>query len=305
MQHSSGSSALPQVGIVFPHAEIGTDRSAIRDFVQAADALGYSHIHIYDHVVGGDPSEVKTGGYSVFSPFHEALVLGGFIAAATSRIKIITGVLVLPQRQTALVAKQAAEVDVLSGGRLVLGVGTGWNMLEYEALGAGFVNRGARLEEQVDVLRTLWTEESVRFAGRYHTIDDAGINPRPVCSIPIWFGGEANRVLDRAARVGDGWFPLRAPGSDLASTIERLHWRLEASGRRPDQFAICGYANYENGNAERWQRQRLRWGEVGATHISLRSTPPVLPEPRPGIGAAYHLGALERYASEVFGFERK
>jgi probable F420-dependent oxidoreductase len=296
---SPGRPSLPRVGIVFPHAEVGTDPAAIRDFVQAADALGYSHIHIYDHVLGGDPSEVEPGRYSVLSPFHEPLVLGGFIAAATSRIGIVTGVLVLPQRQAALVAKQAAEVDILSGGRLVLGVGTGWNQLEYEALGTDFASRGARLEEQVGVLRRLWTGDRVRFVGRFHNLNGAGINPRPIRSIPVWFGGEAERVLDRAARIGDGWFPLSAPTDELASTIERLHKGLVEVGRNPAEFAICGYANYENGDADRWHRQRQRWGQAGATHISLRTTPPVLSEPRQGIGAAYHLGALETYARAV------
>ncbi|HEY9325316.1 MAG TPA: LLM class F420-dependent oxidoreductase, partial [Candidatus Limnocylindria bacterium] len=181
-----------RVGAVFPQLEIGTDPDAIAKYARTVEDLGYDHLVIFDHVLGADANRPGgwTGAYDHRSMFHEPFVLYGYLAAVTSRLRLATAVLVLGQRQTALVAKQAAEVDVLSRGRLTLGVGIGWNAVEYEALGESFTNRGRRIEEQIAVLRALWTQEVVDFKGRWHRIDRAGIDPLPVQRpIPIWMGG--------------------------------------------------------------------------------------------------------------------
>src|SRR5579883_498792 len=199
-----------QYGVVFPQIEFGNDPEAIKDYAQAAEGMGYDYLLIYDHVLSAHPErEPKlTGPYTHEHPFHEPFVLFGFLAGATKRLQLTTGILILPQRQTALVAKQAAEIDVLSKGRLRLGIGLGWNYVEYEALGTDFKTRGRRVEEQVEVLRKLWTEPLVTFRGKDHVISNAGLNPMPIQRpIPIWFGGAAEPALRRAARLADGWMP--------------------------------------------------------------------------------------------------
>src|SRR5438046_150863 len=199
-----------QYGVVFPQIEFGNDVQAIKDYAQTAEGLGYDYLLVYDHVLGAHPNrEPKlTGPYTYEHPFHEPMVFFGFLAGVTTRLELTTGILIVPQRQTVLVAKQAAEVDVLSGGRLRLGIGLGWNYVEYDALGEKFQNRGRRVEEQVEVLRKLWTEPLVNFKGAYHVINNAGLNPMPVQRpIPIWFGGSAEPALRRAARLADGWMP--------------------------------------------------------------------------------------------------
>jgi len=193
-----------RLGAVFPQTEIGDDPAAIRDWAQAVEGLGYRHVLAYDHVLGaGVDTRPGWAGYTSEEAFHEIFVLFGFLAAVTSTVELVTGVLVLPQRQTALVAKQAAEIDVLSGGRLRLGVGVGWNRVEYEALGESFTDRGARIEEQVALLRRLWADPLITYSGRWHHVDNAGIRPRPVRgTIPIWFGGNAEAALRRTGQVG-------------------------------------------------------------------------------------------------------
>src|ERR1700722_1246682 len=206
-----------KIGAVFPQTEIGSDGGAVRAYVERVEQLGYSHLIVYDHVVGADPAVHQgwDGVYDVRSSFHEPLVLFGFLAGVCS-LELVTGILILPQRQTALVAKQAAEVDVLTGGKLRLGVGLGWNPVEYEALGKDFSNRGRRLEEQVELLRRLWTEESVTFDGTYEQVTGAGLAPLPVQRpIPIWFGAAAPASFRRAGRMADGWIPLVPPGPKL------------------------------------------------------------------------------------------
>ena len=206
-----------QVGVVFPQTEIGADPAEVKGYVEAVEEMGYAHIFIADHVLGADPQfhpAVAGTRYTDKSLMHEPLTLMGYIAAITTKLQLATGILILPQRQTALVAKQAAEVDVLSGGRLRLGIGVGWNPVEFEALGQDFHNRGRRSEEQVAVLRALWTQETVSFQGRWHRITHAGLNPLPVQRpIPIWIGTgniddpvPAEPVLRRVARIADGWF---------------------------------------------------------------------------------------------------
>src|SRR5579864_3397066 len=196
-----------RIGVVFPQTEIGNDPIAIRDYAQAVEDLGYQHVLAYDHVLGAGLAHRPNwqGPYTSETPFHEVFVLFGYLAAVTHKVELVTGILIVPQRQTALVAKQAAQVDILSQGRLRLGVGIGWNEVEYEALGEDFHTRGARSGEQITVLRLLWTQPVVDFKGRWHHIPEAGINPLPVQRpIPIWLGGEADAVLERVGTMGDG-----------------------------------------------------------------------------------------------------
>ena len=211
-------------GIVFPQTEIGPDPGAVRAFAEATEGLGFDGLMIYDHVVGADTRNRPdwSGWYDLEHSFHEIFVVMGFIAALTERIRLVTGIVILPQRQTVLVAKQAAEVDVLSNGRLTLGIGVGWNAVEFEALDQDFSNRGKRCEEQIELLRALWTRESVDFEGKYHRVPQAGIKPLPVQRpIPIWIGGQADAVLRRVARMGDGWLPMDTP-EDARPRLERI-----------------------------------------------------------------------------------
>lgn len=260
------------IGAVFPTCDIGNDPVAIRDFAQAAEALGYSHLLVYDHVLGAlhaGRSPPLPGPYTERDPFHEPFVLYGFLAALTRRIELATGVLVLPQRQTVLVAKQAAEVAVLSGGRLRLGVGTGWNWVEYEALNESFATRGQRLSEQVELLRLLLRGEPIDFEGRYHRIDRAGIQPAPPRPIPIWFGGMTPIALPRAARLGDG-FLFGATSQPMQELCRALHRELAAAGRTGSSFGIETVIHYGEG-PECWRAAAETWKALGATHFSMRA----------------------------------
>src|SRR4030095_5402479 len=228
-----------QLGLMFPQTEIGADPKAVRDFVQAAEGIGYEHVIVFDHVLGVDTAHYQgwQGRYTKHDMFHEPFVLYGYLAAITQRLELVTAVIILGQRQTALVAKQAAEVDVLSGGRLRLGIGIGWNAVEYEALGAHFHNRGKRSEEQLAVLRALWTQDVVDFHGRWHHIRHAGINPLPIQRpIPIWLGGGSTNVapvIERVGRLADGWFPQFAPDATGRAALERMRTAARAAGRDP------------------------------------------------------------------------
>jgi len=227
-----------KIGVVLPQTEIGNDPGAIKAYAEAVEDMGFTHILVFDHVLGANPERPGgwKGPYTYRHAFHEPFVLFGFLAAATRRVGLVTGIVILPQRQTALVAKQAAAVDVLSGGRLRLGVGVGWNPVEFEALGEDFHTRGRRVEEQVQVMRALWTKELVTFTGAYHRIPDAGLNPLPVQRpIPVWMGGESPVVLRRAARLADGWITLQTfrPGPAAQQTIDGLHAHVREAGRDP------------------------------------------------------------------------
>lgn len=222
-----------RIGVVFPQTEIGQDPAVIRDYAQAVESMGFTHLLAFDSVVGANPD--RPGGwdspYTYQHAFHEPFVLFGFCAAVTRRIELVTGVIILPQRQTALVAKQAAEVDVLSGGRLRLGIGVGWNTVEFEALGEYFGNRGKRVEEQLEVMRRLWTQELVTFEGQWHRVPDAGIRPLPVQRpIPIWMGGDSDAVIRRAARLADG---SRCRASVRARRLSRRSIGFTLSSGRP------------------------------------------------------------------------
>ena len=263
-----------QIGVIFPQTEIGADPGAVRDYIQAVEDLGYGHIAIYEHVLGADPKrhEGWTGAYASREMFHEPFVLLGYIAAITKRLELATSVLILGQRQTALVAKQAAEVDVLSNGRLRLGVGTGWNPVEYEALGENFHDRGRRSEEQIALLRALWTEDTIDFNGRWHKVTAAGLNPLPIQKpIPIWLGGGAEALIRRVARIADGWFPRFGPDEDGRKVLERLQSYAREAGRDPASIGIEGRINVFDGGPELWASQAATWKDMGATHISVNT----------------------------------
>jgi probable F420-dependent oxidoreductase len=288
-----------EYGVVFPQTEIGTDPGAIAAFARAAEELGFAHLLIYDHVMGAMPRGGEWLGYTAKDAFHEPLVLLGYLAGVTSRLVLATGILILPQRQTALVAKQAAEVDVLSGGRMRLGVGVGWNDVEYEALGEDFRRRGARLEEQVAVLRALWTQEVVTFAGRFHRITAAGINPLPAQRpIPIWFGGESEAAMRRIARLGDGWIlggTLRSPHErhpqvpgGYAAMVERFRGYLRDAGRAPTAVALERRVAVSAG-AEKWASTAEEWRRLGGTHFSLSTMNAGLATPDG------HIAAMRRF----------
>jgi probable F420-dependent oxidoreductase len=260
-----------QFGAVLPHNEIGTDSGAMRAWAQGVEALGATHILIYDHVLGADPNRPGgwQGGYDKDTAFHEPLTTFAFIAAVTTRVDLMSAVLILPQRQTALVAKQAAQVALLSGNRFRLGIGTGWNTIEYEALGVPFRARGRRQEEQVNLLRALWREDSLSFDGEFHRVDAASINPRPSRSIPIWFGGSAPAMLERCARLGDGWIPLMGANETARQCIGTLRSLGAAAGRDMTGFGIQAQAQYRGGTPERWRTHAEAWRELGATHLAL------------------------------------
>ena len=261
-----------KLGAVFPQTEIGTDPGAVRTYAHGVQELGFDHLLAYDHVLGADRASRPgfAGPYDAESMFHEILVLYGFLAAVASRLELVTGVVIAPQRQTALLAKQAAEIDILTGGKLRLGLGIGWNDVEYEALGMNFRDRGRRFEEQIELLRLLWTEPVVTFEGRWHRVTAAGINPLPVQRpIPIWIGGSAEPALRRAARLADGYFPQRPLESGWPATMERMREWLREAGRDPDAFEIDARINVGEGTPEEWRAAADEWRELGATHLTL------------------------------------
>ena len=264
------------LGAVLPMSEIDADPIAIRDYAQAADALGYDHLVLFDHVIGEDPTNRPDGrgGIDFTDKFHEPFVLFGFLAAVTERIKLTTGILILPQRQTVLAAKQAAEADVLSGGRLRLGVGAGWNRVEFQALGAEFGNRGRRMEEQVAVMRALWTDELVTFDGDWHTIGGAGLNPMPVQRpIPLWFGGQADVVLRRIGRLGDGWLisPSSLSHEDCPPMIERIHDAAREAGRDPVSIGTETWVRLGERPLDDWHDEVAKWRGAGVGKIALNT----------------------------------
>lgn len=255
---------------LFPTRDIGTDPAKIRDWAQAAEGLGYHCIEVADHVFGAAPRGDWKPVYSETDPFHETFTTMAFIAAVTKTIKLCSGVLILPQRQTGLVAKQAAEVDILSGGRLRLGVGVGWNHVEYEALGTEWRTRGARQAEQIEVMRRLWTEDLVTFDGRFHKLTAVNLLPVPVQRpIPIWFGGSSDAVLERAARLGDGWMPILAPDAEGEAKLARLREHLKAFGRDPATFGLEGWLRMHERDPERWAAAAQGWQRLGAQMVML------------------------------------
>ena len=293
-----------RAGAVFPQLEIGTDREVVARYTRTVEQLGYDRLVMFDHVLGADSNRPGgwTGAYDHRSMFHEPLVLFGYLATITTRLKLATAILVLPQRQTALVAKQAAEVDVLSAGRLILGVGIGWNQVEYEALGMSFTNRGKRIEEQIAVLRALWTQEVVDFKGRWHRVDRAGINPLPVQRpIPIWMGGGWDRQkraitepsLRRIAKIADGWFTHVPPNDDGRTGMETFHQFLREEGRDPASVPVEGRLLAAKSGPEDWKRGIDAFQQMGMTSVELNT-----------MGAEFrnideHLEALRRFRALI------
>lgn len=261
-----------KLGAIFPTTEIGNDPSAIRDWAQAAESLGFTRVVTYDHVVGA-PHENRTpplaGPYTERDAFHEPFVLLSYLAAVTSRVELVTGVLILPQRQTVMVAKQAAELAVLSEDRLRLGVGTGWNHVEYQALGVPFRDRGARLDEQIELLRRLWREPLVTFRGDFHQLDRAGLLPLPPRDIPIWLGGFTKLAVRRAARVGDGFLFGTTPRR-MRGLLGTLHEALAAAGRDPVAFPAEAVVDFSQ-TPDEWLAELETWRRAGGTHLSLRA----------------------------------
>ena len=290
-----------KIGVVFPQTEIGQDPAAIRDYAQAVESMGYTHMLAFDSVVGANPD--RPGGwdspYTYQHAFHEPFALFAFCAAVTRRIELVTGVLILPQRQTTLVAKQAAEVDVLSGGRLRLGIGVGWNPVEFEALGENIHTRGKRIEEQLEVMRLLWTRELVAYEGQWHRVPDAGIKPLPVQQpIPVWMGGESEVVLRRAARLADGWITLQTfrPGPAAQHTVDRLHGLVREAGRDPATFGIEGRVALAQVPPAERAKEMAAWRAMrGITHLCVNTMGLGLPSPEE------HVRTLERFKNDVLG----
>jgi probable F420-dependent oxidoreductase len=262
-----------RIGVVFPQTEIGADVEAVRRYGLRVEDLGFTHVLAYDHVVGADPAAYPgwNGPYNVDTTFHEPFVLFGYLAALTA-LEMVTGIIILPQRQTVLVAKQAAEVDILTRGRFRLGVGLGWNRVEYEALGRTFTDRGRRIEEQVTVLRRLWTEHSVTHDGPSEKITAAGLAPLPVQRpIPVWFGAQSERAYRRVGRLADGWFPQVPPGPKLEEARAIVDQAAREAGRDPAAIGMEGRVTWGDGDVARVLDHVDRWRSAGATHVSINT----------------------------------
>ena len=266
-----------KLGLSFPQTEIGTDPSKIKDFIQSAEDLGYDFITFVDHVLGEEAPRGASfaGNYTRDFMFHEVMVLMGYAAAVTNRIGLGTAVMILPQRQAVLVAKQAAEVDLLSGGRLRLGVGLGWNKVEYDGLGMPFGNRAKRFSEQIDVMRELWSQRVVEYRGDFHNFDSAGINPEPIQRpIPVWIGAMKEVAVRRAARVGDGWFmyPRQDPGDEVHAMISTYRQAAAEAGREPDSLGVNAtvFANQGSGPDE-WRSIMEKWERMGVNELTFRT----------------------------------
>jgi probable F420-dependent oxidoreductase len=284
-----------KIGVVFPQTEIGAHVGAVRAYAERVEELGFTHILAYDHVLGADAS-VHTGWrgpYDLDSTFHEPMVLFGYLAGITS-LELVTGIIILPQRQTALVAKQAAEVDVLTEGRFRLGIGLGWNAVEYEALGQGFSDRGKRVREQVELLRRFWTEQSVTHHGTYEKVTGAGLSPLPVQRpIPIWFGAQSEPAYRRAGALGDGWFPQVPPGPKLDEARAIVEASAAEAGRDPRSLGMEGRVSWGEQGAEKLADHAGRWRDAGASHLSVNTM-------GAGLGSVDgHLAALESAAGAL------
>jgi probable F420-dependent oxidoreductase len=285
-----------KIGVIFPQTEFKPDPLAVRDYTQAVEGLGFTHMHAYDHILGANPERPGgwTGPYTYNHLFFEPFIFFSYLAGMTRKIEFATGILILPQRQTALVAKQAATLDVLSNGRLRLGVGNGWNEVEYIALGENFHNRGKRMEEQVALLRMLWTQPLVKFEGRWHNVPDAGINPLPVQRpIPIWFGGTDDRALLRMARIGDGWMMNIRTIEQARSKLDTLNHYLEVAGRDKASFGIEPRLNMNLIKPDEWIGYMQTWEGLGATHLTVNT-----------MGCGYdttsaHIEALKQFAGII------
>ena len=287
-----------RLGAIFPQKEIGVDPAAVRDYAQAAEDLGYDHLLVYDHVLGADASRHEGWkGLSHTDMFHEPFVLFGYLGAVTKKIEMVTGILILGQRQTALVAKQAAQADLLTGGRVRLGIGIGWNAVEYEALGENFSDRARRFTEQVELMRALWTNDVVNFEGKYHRVTHAGINPLPVQRpIPVWLGGYSDQVLRRTARIGDGLIPQFLPDAQGRERIARMREYAADFDRDPMSIGIDGFVYAKDPvNLDDAHHEAQAWADLGATHLSFNTMNLGLH------GPAQHIEAIRRFKEEYSG----
>ncbi|MBV9577377.1 MAG: LLM class F420-dependent oxidoreductase [Chloroflexi bacterium] len=261
-----------QFGAVLSQSDLGPEVSLIRDFAQATQDLGYDFLVAPDHVVGAEPSAHPElpRVFSIDITMREPLSMFAFLAAAAPRLGFLSSVVILPQRQATLVAKQAADVDQFCNGRLRLGVGIGWNPIEFEALGMRFENRARRFEEQIEVMRKLWTERAVTFEGRYHTLVAAGLNPRPVQQpVPIWIGAASDAAVRRATRIAEGYLPLRPLEGGWQATMDRVWGWLDEAGRTRDSFGIEGRLEAGAGTPDDWRQTVELWRGFGASHLSV------------------------------------
>jgi probable F420-dependent oxidoreductase len=292
------------LGASLPVVDIGTGPAAARDYAQAAEELGYAYLVAPDHVLGVNPAadhgERRVG--TTANPYHDPFVLFGFLAGCTRRIGFAVGVLILAQRQAVLVAKQAASLDQLSDGRFRLGIGVGWNEVEFIGLNENFHNRGRRSEEQVRVMQALWAEPHVSFNGEFHHIEDAGINPRPASGrVPIWYGGHAEATFRRAAKYGDGFMPLAYPPGDAAlAAFEKLRRLTREAGRDPSAMGLEVWVSPGAGAEADWRREITFWKQAGVTHVTAHTTYVSGHHTRiAGHTAADHLAAITRYRAAV------
>jgi probable F420-dependent oxidoreductase len=286
-----------KIGVTFPHFDIGADRDAIRRYSEAVAALGYDYFLAYDHVLGADTAN-RPGwtGYTKDDGFHEIFTLLAYVAALAPDLELVPSVVILPQRQTALVAKQAAEIDILTAGKFRLGVGIGWNAVEYEALGEDFHNRGKRSEEQIDVMRRLWQEPVLTYRGKWHMITEAGLKPMPIQQpIPVWIGGVTEIPVKRAARIGDGWFPMGVVDDTQRDRLRLLRETAEEHGRDPDEIGIDARIDTFRTGEENWERNIALWREAGATHLCVNTM-------NLGLDVDGHIAALERFVRIAAGY---
>jgi probable F420-dependent oxidoreductase len=291
-----------EVGALLPLGDIGGDPAVVREYALAAEQIGYDFLEAPDHVLGQNPAGAGAGERVADGLYHDPFVLFGYLAGCTQKLGFSTGVLILPQRQTALVAKQAACLDVLCGGRFRLGIGVGWNEVEFVGLNEDFHNRGRRSEEQVQVMQALWAEPHVIYKGRWHTIGDAGINPRPKSGrVPVWFGGHHERTLERIAKFGDGWMPnAYPPGQEALDIFARLRAMTEAAGRDPKKIGIEVWVAMGSGGEADWAKEARFWKQAGASHLCLTTTFNRRHHKRiPGHTLSDHLTALRRYHAAV------
>ena len=286
-----------KIGVTFPHFDFGADRAGLRRYIETTAACGFDYLLAYDHVLGADiTNRPGWSGYDKDDSFHEIFTLFGYIAGVAPDLELVTGVVILPQRQTALVAKQAAEVDILTGGKFRLGVGIGWNAVEYEALGEDFHNRGRREEEQIDLLRRLWTEPVLTYRGQYHRVTEAGLNPMPIQqSIPIWIGGTTDIPIKRAARLADGWFPIGVVDDRQRARLQLLRDSAAAAGRDPARIGVDARIDTAKIGEANWERHLSEWQAVEATHVSVSSM-------YMGLDPAGQCALIERFARVAEAF---
>jgi probable F420-dependent oxidoreductase len=292
-----------KLGVTLPLIDIGGEPAVVREFAETAEALGYDFLGTPDHVLGVNKASRPNWGDRNTSAdlFHDPFVLFGYLSAVTRKIGFSTEVLILAQRQAALVAKQAASLDVLSGGRFRLGVGIGWNEAEFTALNENFKNRGRRAEEQVEVMRALWAEPHVTFKGEWHTIEDAGINPLPLARrVPVWFGGHDERALRRIAKVGDGWIMLAyAAGPEAEAAFAKLRAMTVAAGRNPAAVGIGVWVTAA-GDEKSWRAELAAWKQTGVTHVTLNNGYGRYNHKRiEGRTLKDHIAAMKRYRPAV------